>query len=147
MVDECGERRFHLSACVAILSSLRVFSNSIIFATPSSTPGDPLHTWTVTTLALKVSKQCYAMDHPEYYCNNHIEEALAHVCVCPIMIAIMGQWGSMKQAGRGMPVVATAVGNYTFRFWWREWGRESGEKGCLSISQYDQCMWGNWEST
>ena len=21
------------------------------------------------------------------------------------------------------------------------------EKGCLSISQYDQCMWGNWEST
>ena len=56
------------------------------------------------------------MDHPECDCNNHIEEALAHVCSSNND----SNNGTMGKYEAGRPVVATAVGNYTFPFWWRE---------------------------
>ena len=40
----------------------------------------------------------------------------------------MGQWGSMKQAGRGMPVVAAAVGNYTSDSGGENEGRRVGRR-------------------
>ena len=87
------------------------------------------------------------MDHPECDCNNHIEEALAHVCSSnnDSNNGTMGKYeaGRQRHAGGSCSCWQLHFPILVERMRVGEWV----EKGCLSISQYDQCMWGNWEST